>query len=121
MQGKVYYSHYQTGEVGGLIGDHTDSVEAIAFSKTLPVCVSAGIDTKLNIYDLTKTELRAKIEPSEYGGYSRIKFMDNHPHLLLAASTLGDLLVIDVRDGKTARTFRGNTGPINDICEVSAL
>ena len=47
--------------------------------------------------------------------------MENHPHLLLAASTLGDLHVVDVRDGSTVKTFKGNTGAINDIAEVSAL
>ena len=61
LSGKVYYSHFQTGEVGGLIGDHADSVETIAFNKVYPVAVSAGIDTNINIYDLTKTELRSKI------------------------------------------------------------
>ena len=79
LQGKVYYSNYMTGEVGGMIGDHTDSVESICFSKNYPVCVSAGIDTKINIYDLTRTELRSKIEPSEYGGYSKIRFSQCHP------------------------------------------
>jgi WD40 repeat protein len=74
LSGKVYYSHYLTGEVGGLLGDHTDSVEAIAFSRSHPIAVSAGIDTKINVYDLTRTELRSKVEPSEYGGYSKLMF-----------------------------------------------
>lgn len=61
LSGKVYFCHYQTGEVGGLLGDHQDSVEAICFSKAQPLCVSAGIDTYINIYDLARTELRSKI------------------------------------------------------------
>ncbi len=63
LSGKLYYSHYQTGEIGGLLGDHADSVEAIAFSRHQPLCVSGGIDSNLNIYDLTRTELRSKIQP----------------------------------------------------------
>jgi WD40 repeat protein len=74
-----------------LIGDHADSVETIAFNKIYPVAVSAGIDTNINIYDLTKTELRSKIQPSEYGAYSKVIFSQNHPQILYAASTLGDL------------------------------
>lgn len=58
LDGKVYFSHYLTGEIGGLLGEHKDSVESIVFSKTLPICVSAGIDTTINIYDLNKPELR---------------------------------------------------------------
>jgi len=61
LSGKVYYCHYQTGEVGGLLGDHSDTVESIVFSKVQPLCVTGGIDTHLNIYDLTRTELRSKI------------------------------------------------------------
>jgi WD40 repeat protein len=57
-----------------MIGDHTDSVEAIAFSRSHPICVSAGIDTNINIYDLTRTKLRNKVEPTEYGGYSKLLF-----------------------------------------------
>jgi WD40 repeat protein len=121
LQGKVYFSHYQTGEVGSLIGDHTDSVETIAFSKSHPICVSAGIDTHINIYDLTRTELRNKIEPTEYGGYSKVQFSQNHHHILFAANTLGDFHAIDVRDGKVVKTYRGNTGPINDFVEVKPL
>ncbi len=107
--------------MGGLIGDHADSVESIAFSKVYPTAVSAGIDTNINIYDLTKTELKLKIALSEYGGYSKIEFSQNHPQILYAASTLGDLQCIDVRDGKVVKTFKGNTGPINDFVEVKPL
>jgi len=80
--------------------------------------VSAGIDSHINIYDMTKTELRNKIEPQEYGGYSKVMFSQTYQHVLLAASTMGDLHAIDVRDGKVVHSFRGNTGPINDFIEV---
>lgn len=121
IQGKVFYSHYLTGEIGGLIGDHVDSVEAIAFCKTHPICVSAGIDTYINIYDLNKTEMRSKVQPSEYGGYTKIAFSTIQPHILYAASTLGDLQMIDVRDGTTVRTLKGHAAPINDFTEVPPL
>lgn len=70
---------------------------------------------------MTKCELRSKIEPCEYGGYSKILFSETNPHILLAASTLGDFHCIDVRNGTTIKTLRGNTGPINDFIEVSPL
>ena len=88
-QGKVFYSHYQTGEVGGMIGEHLDSVESIAFSRTLPLCVSAAIDTHINIYDINTTQLRNKIQPNEYGGFTKVQFSAKQPYLLYAASTLG--------------------------------
>ena len=74
LSGKVFFSHYQTGEIIGLIGSHADSVESIAFNRQLPICVSAGIDVNINIYDLNKAELRQKVQPCEYGGYTKIAF-----------------------------------------------
>jgi hypothetical protein len=40
---------------------------------------------------------------------------------MYAASTMGYLQLIDVRDGKTLKTFRGHAAPINDFVEVKAL
>jgi hypothetical protein len=39
-----------TGEIGGQLGSHADSVEGIAFCKTALFTVSCGIDNKINIY-----------------------------------------------------------------------
>eukprot|EP00350_Pseudokeronopsis_sp_OXSARD2_P009809 CAMPEP_0170543388 /NCGR_PEP_ID=MMETSP0211-20121228/2511_1 /TAXON_ID=311385 /ORGANISM="Pseudokeronopsis sp., Strain OXSARD2" /LENGTH=260 /DNA_ID=CAMNT_0010846731 /DNA_START=386 /DNA_END=1168 /DNA_ORIENTATION=- len=74
LGGKVFVSHYQTGEIGGMIGSHKDSVECLCLSTQLPMGASCGIDTAINIYDLTKVELRNRIAPAEYGGYSKIQF-----------------------------------------------
>jgi len=75
IEGKVFYSHLQTGEVGSLLGTHVDSVESIVFCKTLPICVSAGIDCHINIYDLATNDIRFKITPTgEYGGYTKLLF-----------------------------------------------
>jgi WD40 repeat protein len=87
-------------------------------SRTLPICVSAGIDTNINIYDLNKLEIRSKVVPSEYGGYTKIQFSNFDPNILYTASTLGDFSLIDVRDSKIVKTFKGNAAAINDFVEV---
>ena len=38
--------------------------------------------------------------------------------MFLAASTLGDLFVIDPRNGEISKTIKGHAAPINDFCEV---
>ena len=43
------------------------------------------------------------------------------PHVLLAASTLGDFFMIDVRDGSNIKTFKGHAAAINDFIEVKYL
>eukprot|EP00347_Sterkiella_histriomuscorum_P007048 403350447 len=96
IEGKVFYSHLQTGEVGSLLGKHADSVESIVFCKTLPICASAGIDPNIFIYDLGTNDIRFKVAPAgEYGGFSKLQFSQVRPHVLLAASTLGDFFMID--------------------------
>ena len=52
LEGQVFYSHYLTGETGSLLGSHINNVESIVFSRHTPICVSAGIDPLINVYDL---------------------------------------------------------------------
>jgi len=40
------------------------------------------------------------------------------PSIVYAAQTDGFLYLIDVRDGKVAKTYQGNEGPINDFIEI---
>lgn len=82
------------------------------------MAASAGIDTQINIYDLQKLELKSRIAPSEYGAYTKVEFSNTHPHLLYAASTLGDFNVIDVRNGSVVKVFKGHQGAINDFKEI---
>lgn len=118
MEGKMFFANYQTGEIGGMIGEHADTVESITMSRTLPVCVSAGIDTKINIYDLNTMQIRTSITANEYGGYTKVQFSQLNPNILYAASTLGEFNLIDVRDGKLVKVYKGHAAPINDFVEV---
>lgn len=54
LEGKVCYSNYQTGEVGGCLGTHADSVESITFCKApeAPYCVSCAMETNINVYNI---------------------------------------------------------------------
>jgi len=109
-----------TGEGGGLLGEHADSVEGIAFcvSEQAPYCVSCAMDTKIHVYNLKELKLRQKIEAAEYGGFSKIQFSTLDAHIFYAASTVGHMLVIDVRSGALLRTYKGHAAPINDFLEV---
>lgn len=40
------------------------------------------------------------------------------PQLFIAASTLGELYLIDPRSAEVVRTFKGHAAPINDFIEV---
>lgn len=58
----------------GIVGTHSDSVESICFNYNtgFPIAVSAGIDTTIFVYELTKMEIRTKIKPNDYGGYTKL-------------------------------------------------
>jgi hypothetical protein len=49
-----------TGEIIGNLGSHSDSVESIAICKSekTPFCVSCGMDTRINIYNIKENSLR---------------------------------------------------------------
>ncbi len=52
---------------------------------------------------MNKTEVRLVSEPNEYGGYTKLKFSETDPNYLLAAHTLGDMTIIDARNGSCVK------------------
>lgn len=110
-----------TGEVGGQLGEHSDSVESIAICKSeaSQLCVTCGIDVHINIYDIKKDyNLRQKITAAEYGGFSKVQFSVIDPHHFYASSTMGNILIIDVRNATILKTYMGHAAAINDFLEV---
>ena len=37
--------------------------------------------------------------------------------MLYASSTMGDIVIIDVRNGNIVRTYKGHAAPVNDFIE----
>lgn len=72
--GQVYACQIMTGEIIGCIGTHKDSVETIVINSSLQIAASAGIDSKINIYDLKDVNCSIKftVEPTVYGGFTRL-------------------------------------------------
>lgn len=116
-KGRVFASQYMTGEINGVIGTHTDSVESIAISKTQPIACSAGIDTKIHVYDLNNFTRRLTVSVGQYGGFTKLLFSTLNTNCLIAASTLGDISLVDPRDGSVQKTIKGHIASINDIQE----
>lgn len=118
-KGCVFASQYMTGEVNGIIGKHQDSCESIAISSTQPIACSAGIDTKIHVYDLTNFTLRLSVTVGQFGGFSKLLFSKVNQNTLIAASTVGDVILIDPRNGSILKTMKGHVASINDIKELS--
>jgi len=118
LDGVVCYSNYQTGETGGTLGKHDDSVECIAFCKSAPCCVSVGMNPVINIYNLKDSKLRQQVKFGDFGGFNKVVFSELDPNLFYVSSTLGHVTIIDVRNGDVQRTYRGHAAPINDFLEV---
>jgi len=45
-------------------------------------------------------------------------FSEIDQNLFYISSTLGNVIIIDVRSGNTLRTYKGHLAPINDFLEV---
>ena len=60
LGGRVCYSNFNTGETGGMLAEHKDSVECITFCQNdaAPFAVSCGMDTTINIYNIKDLNLR---------------------------------------------------------------
>ena len=63
-------------------------------------------------------QIRSTVIPNEYGGFTKLMFSEINTHILYAAGTLGEFNLIDVRDGKLIKAFKGHAAPINDFVEV---
>ena len=70
--GQVFASQFMTGEINGVIGRHADSCETISISKTQPIACSAGIDSKIHVYDMTNFTLRLSVTIGQFGGFSKL-------------------------------------------------
>lgn len=95
-------------------------MESIAFCKGegQPFCVSCGIDNNIFIYNMKEFRLRQKVKAQEAGGFTKLKFSEIDPCMLYCSSTLGDLIILDVRNGDILRKYKGHAAPINDFLEV---
>jgi WD40 repeat protein len=58
------------------------------------------------------------VTAATHGGFNKVVFSEIDPCIFYASSTIGNLLVIDVRSGNIIRTYRGHMAPINDFIEV---
>ncbi len=78
LKSLVCYSNYNTGEIGGAMGIHADSVESIAFceNSATPYCVSCAIDTKINIYNVKESSLRQSVTAAEHGDSQKLYFQN---------------------------------------------
>ena len=54
----------------------------------------------------------------EFGGFTRLMFSTMSEDRLIASSTMGDISVIDPRNGEIVKTIKGHTEPVNDIKEI---
>jgi WD40 repeat protein len=119
LEGGVFYSNYITGQVGTILSTHAKSVESIAIceNEDTPFAVSCGIDTIINIYSIKEMNLRQKIKAAETGGFTKVQFSTLDTSMVYAASTLGDVIIIDSRNGNLVRRYKGHAAPINDFFE----
>ena len=117
--GVVYVSQFITGEIHGIVGTHSDNVESIVISPTQQIAASAGIDNKIFIYDLNTYAIRLTVNIGVYGGFTKLTFSNQDENTLIAGSTLGDISLIDPRNGQITKTIKGHIAPVNDYKEVS--
>mmetsp|Transcript_2705 Transcript_2705/g.4593 ORF Transcript_2705/g.4593 Transcript_2705/m.4593 type:complete len:114 (+) Transcript_2705:1172-1513(+) len=76
------------------------------------------MDTQIKIYNLKEFKARQEIKGADYGGFSKLLFSELDPNIFYASSTLGNVLMVDVRNAQILRTYHGHAAPINDMIEA---
>jgi WD40 repeat protein len=76
------------------------------------------MDTQIKIYNLKDFTLRSELKAAEYGGFTKLIFSQLDESVLFASSSLGNVVVIDIRNASILKTYHGHAAPINDMVEV---
>ena len=105
------------GNVKGALSGHTDSIEAIAFSSTLPLAVSGSLDKSLRVWDLDTLSLRQSLEME--GGVLHVHWHPTQQLILAACQKSHKIRLYDPRVLELVREWSGPTSTINDL-SVSA-
>ena len=99
----------------GSLKQHSDAVESIGFSHTVPMIASAGLDGKLNIWDSNTLQLRQTSTHDE--GIVKLMWFPSVP-IVATASLDATLRIWDARNGACVKTFQGHQDAILDF-EIS--
>lgn len=66
---------------------------------------------------MTNFTMRLTVTVGQFGGFTKLFWSTFFTNCLVAASTLGDVYVIDPRNGSVVKTIKGHVASINDIKE----
>ncbi|GAB4816441.1 hypothetical protein N2152v2_003487 [Parachlorella kessleri] len=103
-----------TGKVISTLNGHEEgsSVEAVAFSRHLPLAVSAGLDGKLIVWDVATASARATCQHPE--GVTRLALHPSQP-LVFTGCLDGAVRCWDLRTGECLRAFTGHRDAVQDV------
>ncbi|CAG8668859.1 5597_t:CDS:10 [Ambispora leptoticha] len=104
------------GNILGSFENHTDSVEAVGFSNSLPLAATGSLDNSLNIWDLNTFRLRQTSHHED--AITKLKWHDassSSPHLITTSSVDHTVRVWDARTGDCVRVFSGHQDSVLDV------
>ncbi|KAI8465401.1 MAG: WD40-repeat-containing domain protein [Monoraphidium minutum] len=110
--GGLRVTNTHNGRVLAALAGHEDSVEAVGFSRHLPLAASAGMDGKLVIWDANGWTQRGVCEHPQ--GVTRMAWHPTQP-IVATACLDGAARWWDLRTGACVRVCGGHTDGIQDI------
>jgi WD40 repeat protein len=93
--------------------DQQDSIESIAFCKTLPLVACATLGGRIFVWDLNSHVIRCKFD-NKLVGYT--KLMWNNQEQLYASTLEGSVQVFDGRNLELIKNLKGHKSEILDFC-----
>lgn len=114
--------HIETGKTLATLSGHTDSVEAVAFSKPtaagLILLATASMDGQVQVFDGTTYAPRCVLRDHvSHGGIVRFKWFPEGLHCLSLCTCATDrtIRLFNALSGQCTATFRGHTDSVLDL------
>ncbi|TPX59050.1 hypothetical protein PhCBS80983_g02721 [Powellomyces hirtus] len=104
--------HIGNGRILASFDNHSESIEAVGFSKAMPLAATASVDGSISIWDTTALRLRQTVRHDD--AVTQLRWHKSQP-LFASVSADRTARVWDARTGECLKTFHGHTQTILDF------
>ncbi|KND05172.1 uncharacterized protein SPPG_00839 [Spizellomyces punctatus DAOM BR117] len=112
QDGTARLVHIGNGRILASFDNHSDSIEAVGFCRSMPLAATASVDGTISIWDVTGLRLRQSVRHED--AVTQLRWHSSEP-IFASASADRTVKVWDARTGECLKTFRGHQETILDF------
>ncbi|KAJ1551486.1 hypothetical protein HK096_010207 [Nowakowskiella sp. JEL0078] len=115
-EGQSRLVHIGNGKILASFDNHTESIESVGFSKTLPLVATSSVDGTICIWDLATLRLRHTLRHDD--AVTKILWHSTMPYLF-STSLDKKVRLWDARTGECKKKFQGHSDTVLDLATVT--